>query len=264
MTTPHGTLPALGRVYAPINNLAKPQGKRQGYTALALCSFCCFPPVVPHRPLFPVCAPLSSRLSSGLFMRDDLNKLRCGGREVVQVVGEQANLKSNFRLNRIFRMPCRQRFHRIFGQDADSNTVPHHIDRGFRSLHLKNRVAGSGWRIWSKIVSYFIPGASSGIGRETTRYFAEHGWRVIATMRNPQKAGGLSRSKKAGQGKPSPACFLLCVFRLVCLAPVPHGIQNRLEAVSQIGQRILHMGRHLRNKPCGSTGRSLPSPEAAR
>ena len=38
----------------------------------------------------------------------------------------------------------------------------------------------------------FITGASSGIGRETTRYFAEHGWRVIATMRNPQKAGSLS------------------------------------------------------------------------
>ena len=49
------------QVYAPINNLVKPQGKRQGYTALALCSFCCFPPVVPHRPLFPVYTPLSSR-----------------------------------------------------------------------------------------------------------------------------------------------------------------------------------------------------------
>ena len=38
----------------------------------------------------------------------------------------------------------------------------------------------------------FITGASSGIGRETTRYFANHGWRVIATMRNPQKAGELA------------------------------------------------------------------------
>ena len=38
----------------------------------------------------------------------------------------------------------------------------------------------------------FITGASSGIGRETARYFARHGWRVIATMRNPQKAGELA------------------------------------------------------------------------
>lgn len=38
----------------------------------------------------------------------------------------------------------------------------------------------------------FITGASSGIGRETTKYFSEKGWRVIATMRNPQKAGDLA------------------------------------------------------------------------
>ena len=38
----------------------------------------------------------------------------------------------------------------------------------------------------------FITGASSGIGRETTKYFSNHGWRVIATMRNLQKAGELS------------------------------------------------------------------------
>lgn len=38
----------------------------------------------------------------------------------------------------------------------------------------------------------FITGASSGIGRETTKYFAGQGWRVIATMRNPQKAGELA------------------------------------------------------------------------
>ena len=37
-----------------------------------------------------------------------------------------------------------------------------------------------------------ITGASSGIGRETTKYFSNHGWRVIATMRNLQKAGDLS------------------------------------------------------------------------
>lgn len=38
----------------------------------------------------------------------------------------------------------------------------------------------------------FITGASSGIGRETARYFAAHGWRVIATMRNTGKAGDLN------------------------------------------------------------------------
>ena len=37
----------------------------------------------------------------------------------------------------------------------------------------------------------FITGASSGIGRETTKYFATQGWRVIATMRNLKKAGDL-------------------------------------------------------------------------
>ena len=37
----------------------------------------------------------------------------------------------------------------------------------------------------------FITGASSGIGRETTKYFAAQGWRVIATMRNLKKAGDL-------------------------------------------------------------------------
>ena len=37
----------------------------------------------------------------------------------------------------------------------------------------------------------FITGASSGIGRETAKYFSDHGWRVIATMRNLKKAGDL-------------------------------------------------------------------------
>ncbi|MCL6602134.1 MAG: SDR family oxidoreductase [Paenibacillus sp.] len=33
----------------------------------------------------------------------------------------------------------------------------------------------------------FITGASSGIGRATTKYFAERGWNVVATMRSPEK-----------------------------------------------------------------------------
>ena len=38
----------------------------------------------------------------------------------------------------------------------------------------------------------FITGASSGIGRETAKFFSAQGWRVIATMRNLKKAGDLA------------------------------------------------------------------------
>lgn len=39
----------------------------------------------------------------------------------------------------------------------------------------------------------FITGSSSGIGFATAKLFAEKGWRVIATMRNIEKAGELSK-----------------------------------------------------------------------
>jgi NAD(P)-dependent dehydrogenase (short-subunit alcohol dehydrogenase family) len=39
----------------------------------------------------------------------------------------------------------------------------------------------------------FITGASSGLGRSTARLFASKGWKVIATMRNPEKESELNK-----------------------------------------------------------------------
>lgn len=39
----------------------------------------------------------------------------------------------------------------------------------------------------------FITGSSSGLGRTTAKLFASNGWKVIATMRNPDKKSELNK-----------------------------------------------------------------------
>jgi len=39
----------------------------------------------------------------------------------------------------------------------------------------------------------FITGSSSGLGRATAKHFASKGWRVIATMRDPEKENELNK-----------------------------------------------------------------------
>lgn len=42
-----------------------------------------------------------------------------------------------------------------------------------------------------------ITGASGGIGKETAKWFAERGWRVIATMRTPENEEELTQYDNA-------------------------------------------------------------------
>ena len=55
-----------------------------------------------------------------------------------------------------------------------------------------------------------ITGASTGIGRETARYFAQQGWNVAATMRTPQKGADLL-------GMPNVKVFPLDVLDVVSI-----------------------------------------------
>jgi NAD(P)-dependent dehydrogenase (short-subunit alcohol dehydrogenase family) len=41
----------------------------------------------------------------------------------------------------------------------------------------------------------FITGASTGLGKATAQLFQQKGWKVIATMRNPEAAADLASLK---------------------------------------------------------------------
>lgn len=69
----------------------------------------------------------------------------------------------------------------------------------------------------------FITGASTGIGRETARYFLAKGWNVVATMRDPRKETELTKHKNA----------LVTRLDVLDLATIQQAVQ---EAISRFGK----------------------------
>jgi NADP-dependent 3-hydroxy acid dehydrogenase YdfG len=60
------------------------------------------------------------------------------------------------------------------------------------NIHIMFALSSKGTTMKQTI---FITGASSGIGKETAKYFQAKGWNVVATMRNPEKETELTNLK---------------------------------------------------------------------
>jgi NAD(P)-dependent dehydrogenase (short-subunit alcohol dehydrogenase family) len=69
-----------------------------------------------------------------------------------------------------------------------------------------------------------ITGASSGIGRATALYFAEKGWNVVATMRDPLKADPVLQH-------PQISLFALDVTNADSIARAIAGTLNRYKKI---------------------------------
>lgn len=74
-----------------------------------------------------------------------------------------------------------------------------------------------------KMKTILITGASSGIGRSTTRFFSEKGWNVIASMRSPEKETELNQLKN--------------------VMVVKMDVENEMEIQEAIQQGIDHFGK---------------------